>query len=741
MSMTKPINVVCAALFAGIILTFSFYFGISAMIGDFGQSDVETVADEMTFSTFSRAYYCDDALDEMIDNIKYILFDHIDSDDIILGDNNFLFDAGTEDNGYNYLRDYIGNLKLSQSELEAIESIISLRKTVYEARGVDYLLVVIPNSQTVYSNYMPSYMGDLSSNTRLAQLTAYLEECGCDYFLNATGSLMAAKNYGKLLYNNTENSLNSLGEWYLYDAVCQKLEQIYGIEGSRVGVASLDLYTRRMEGKALARRAGLSSVILNDTLSLSNSSQTKYAVSSYYGTMVRTAMTEPYISEDGVAVLLEFTNEWDRALLMPYFSNTYAEVAYKDNHQFSRLAVEHLNPSVIVQFIHEYEINDMLDSNTLLTYSSGLQQNISEDITAQPLLIGQCSIDAQTVCVAGETEHSALMKVSVDGEVVSADNAIGELFFVSIDMGDRASVKVKITAQAQGKKVSEPIELTLYRDEHSKPKTVSVGSNSELYSNDYSWLSFLSDEQILAVRQGLEQKVSKVKQLTGKDTEYIYIIVPDKLTMYPDDATEQLKQVLPTLNKYRDTVRSVREGAGMTVIDLAQEMNNHKALARLYGQTDVMWTGFGAYVGYHSLISKVSEKFESVQVHELMDFSAITEQNVGGELVTRLGLDGAVISENYLTLQRSFQPQARFEHSGDSAFDITQAFISYTDDSTLPVAIVMRDEFGTEMLENIAEHFSKMIVLREGDFAVGDELISEIRPDYIINIRCNGELS
>ncbi len=742
MSMTKPINVVCAALFAGIILTFSFYFGISAITGDGVEDDLPTVADNMTFNTFSKSYYCDGALNEMIDNIKYILFDNIGSDDIILGDNNFLFDAGSEENGYNYLRDYIGDSELSQSELVAIESIISLRKTAYENRGVDYLLVIVPNSQTVYSDYMPAYMGELSQNTRLAQLTKYLEECGCDYFLNATQPMMTAKGYGKLLYNNTENSLNSLGEWYLYDAVRQKLEQLYGIEGSQVGVSSLDLYTRRTDGKTLARRAGLASIILNDTLSLSNSEQTKYTVSSYYGTMVRTAITEPYRVEGQDSVmLLEFTSEWDRALLMPYFSNTYSEVTYKDNHQFSRLAVDHLNPSVVVQFIHEYEIYDLLDANTLLTYSSGLQQTVNDDVTTQPLLIGQCAIDSETVCVAGETEYGALMKVSVDGEVVSANNAIGELFFVSIDMGERTSVKVKITAQAQGKKVSEPIELTLYRDADAKPKTVSVGNNSELYSNDYSWLSFLSDEQMLAVRAGLEQKVSRVKQQTGKDTEYIYIIVPDKLAVYPDDATQELKQVLPVLNKYRDTVRGVREGAGMTVIDLTEEMKNHKALARLYGQTDVMWTGFGAYVGYHSLISRISEKFESVKVHELMDFAAITEQNVGGELVTRLGLDGAVISENYLTLQRSFQPQARFEHSGDNAFDITQAFISYTDDSSLPVAIVMRDEFGTEMLENIAEHFSKMIVLREGDFAVGDELIAEIKPDYIINIRCNGELS
>ena len=45
------------------------------------------------------------------------------------------------------------------------------------------------------------------------------------------------------------------------------------------------------------------------------------------------------------------------------------------------------------------------------------------------------------------------------------------------------------------------------------------------------------------------------------------------------------------------------------------------------------------------------------------------------------------------------------------------------------------------MLETLAEHFSKMIVLREGEYTVSDELIAEIKPDYIITVRCNGELS
>ncbi len=740
MSKTKPINVVCAALFAGIILTFTFYFGITSLT-DNRSTDQDSIVKDMTFGNFCEAFYCNDELAALADNIDYLFFKSIDSKNIILGDNNFLFDAGEHENGYNYLYDYTGNAILSESELRALANILSLRQLAYENRGVEYLMVVIPNSQTVYSEYMPGYMGELSDDTRLSQLSRYLGNMNYDFFFNATDLLVTAKTYGKPLYNNTENSLNSLGEWYLYDSVRTKLEQMYGITGSLVGVSSLDLYTRSTDGKTLARRAGLESIISNETISLSDSEHTKYTISSYYGTMVRTELTEQYSAGSDDVVLLEFTNDWDRILLMPYFSNTYSQVAYKNNHQFSGLAVDNLQPSVVVQFIHEYELYDLLDSNTLLTYNAGLGLDISPTVTSPPLLISQCSIDDHTVCVAGETESNALITVSVNGETVKTEQAIGDLFFISVDVGDSKYVRVSITAQAKNKQESSPIELLLYSEDDAKEKTVAVGRNSELYSSDYAWLSFLSDEQMMAVREGLEQKINRVKQLTGKDTEYLYLIVPDKLTIYSENATDELKEFLPTLNKYREIVKGVRESAGMTVIDLLADMKNHTIMERLYSQTDMMWTGFGAYVGYHSLISRISEKFSSVKVHELIDFSAVTDENVGGELVTRLGLDGAVISEKYLTLEQAFEKRARFEYSGDGAFDITRAFISYVDDDTLPVAIVIRDEYGTEMLENMADHFSKMIVLREGEFTISDELISEIKPDYIITIRCNGELS
>lgn len=740
---SRHINVICATVFIGVLLSCAMFFGVSVILGTDTDDSGSSANHNILFSSFSDAFYDNESLQDTISRAEYLFFGSLGSRDIIVGDESFLFDAGEYGGHYSYLEDYVGADNFSDVELEALANIINLRRVAYQNQGVEYLLVVIPNSQTVYSDYMPSYLGGIGE-TRLDQLSKYVEECGYDCFLNTADVLKLAREYSRdILYNNTENSLNSLGGWYVYSAVCDKLESLYGAEGSRVALNSLDIYVSYTDGKTLARRAGLSRVIQNKTVSLSNRGELGYKVDSYYGSMVKTEkLSEQRAAGDSPVILMEFTDNWDRVQLMPYFSDTYNEVAYKSNHQFSGLVTENLRPDVVVQFIREYELYDMIDAGLCLTYNAGL--NLSRDpyITASPILVASSQVSENSICIAGQTEADAIITVSGEGIETVSQKAIGSLFFVEVDFGDKRSALVKITAKVGDKDESAPMSFNVTLNEGEREKTVAVGNNSQLYSTDYSAINFLSDEQISAVRAGLVEQLASIKTISCKDTEYIYVVVPDKLSIYSEDAPASLREFVETVEDYKEMVGNIARSAGMTVIDLTEEMKAHNSLESTYCQTDMLWTGFGSYVGYHSLMSHISSRFDSVKPHGLGDLIAVTEKNVGGELVTRLGIDGAVISESYLTLTLDIDSDVHFEQSGDGNFNITQAFISYNStNSELPIAIVTRDEYGTGMLENMSEHFSKMVVLREGEFSIGDELIAEIKPDYIITIRCNGELS
>lgn len=145
-----------------------------------------------------------------------------ESGGVIFGKNNFLFNKAAEN--YDYISDFRGEIPYSEDELDRIYNALNKRRIAYANNGVDYFAVIIPNSQTVYPEYMPSEYGTLSGNTRLRQLSEYLTEKGNINFIDLTEILTEAKDQGQL-YNNTENSLNALGAYYAYTGIYQYLPE------------------------------------------------------------------------------------------------------------------------------------------------------------------------------------------------------------------------------------------------------------------------------------------------------------------------------------------------------------------------------------------------------------------------------------------------------------------------------------------------------------------------------------
>jgi hypothetical protein len=236
----------------------------------------------------------------------------------------------------------------------------------------------------------------------------------------------------------------------------------------------------------------------------------------------------------------------------------------------------------------------------------------------------------------------------------------------------------------------------------------------------------------------MAEKIANTRKLSGKNTEFIYVIVPDKLAVLSEDAPASLMSQAIKVEDFKAAVNKVMTGAGMKVVDLTGEMKK-KVIGQLYYQTDSLWTDIGAFVGYYTLINEYI-KSDNVKAHTLYNYKLNVGEDIGGELVTGLGLDNIIISEKFVTLKPDFAPTYHAEQS-DINFDIRKAYITYNNRSDLPVAIVMRDEYGTAMLDNMAEHFSKMAVQSEGIYTFSDDLITMLKPDYVIIIRCNGELS
>ena len=357
-------HLLVTALFIGILLSFAlFYLICSAYEHDHDVADAcldgSKIEGEDFLSRFERAVYQNEASLSRIREANYLFFHTVSDPNVIVGRNDFLFEIKNAENGYHYIQDYLGESSFDEKELAAILSLLQHREQTYAERGCSYLLVVLPNAQTVYSENMPSYLGSIQK-TRLEGLEEYLLANGYTAMLNMTDNLLADKDVG-LLYNNTENSLNSLGLYRTYLDVCDYLIRHYDVQ---VPIQThYNFYTHRTAGKSISQQAGLGDTVSNLTVSLANANvrgyQTIYQTRNASKTVLN-GEDHPLGAIESPSILLQMPSSWEKLQSEPFFSNVFSEVTYQTTWHDDPEVFAEASPTVVVQFIYEYQLSALL---------------------------------------------------------------------------------------------------------------------------------------------------------------------------------------------------------------------------------------------------------------------------------------------------------------------------------------------------------------------------------------------
>lgn len=737
----RAVDLLYGVFFIGVLLSFAIYVSVSMIFRAHTSAEqvpIEGYEQHMPLSSYNKAYYENETLQELITRYDYGLLQKVDAKNVLVGKENFLFELTRSSNNYNYLRDYLGEYTYDEEGLESIYNFLKLRQTAYHNQGVEYIVAVIPNAQTVYEEYLPAYLQRGAGQTRLEQLSGYLKSKDDITLINLTDALLAAKSNGTL-YNNTEDSLNSLGQYFVYQALYNALPEQVKAGSHLIPFENVTLYTHYTPGKTLAKTAGVSEIVKNETISLSNTMEFNYLLQELYaGTEITYADHNVADGTAGQTILLEFSNEWDKIQLMPYFSSTFDDVVYKNTHDFHLLTIETAQPTLVIQFIHEYELNSLTNSVTAQTYSDGLRAGENPFTTATPIVTGQVWLDDHTVCLTGWTEAGAELTISGDaGDVRTVRNRVDEsLFFVLIDVGDEEEISVRLQASVAEKNRSRVARVTVTRGEESVRTTtdVAVGIGSRLFDTrhmheilpDVGTLSVMETELVAFTENVREQGLLK-------ETKFINVIIPSSSSVYAEDVPDTMQQSIAKNAEYRDVIRNLYEKCGWTVLDLTEDLKANKDIGKLYGQTFDRWTDYGAYIGYRSLMTHIRKDFPQIEPMELSDYTRITQVTQGGELSSMLGLAPESVNETLVHL-RVDTPEVTYRASGNAAFDMTGLFTTFVSDGALPVAVVLRDSAGTEMLESMARHFCVMIVLPEGEMNISNDILMLFDPDYVIRL-------
>jgi len=135
------------------------------------------------------------------------------------------YDSAKVPDGYTLI-DYFGEVRFSEEELKQMASGVEKARQFYAKRGIDYIIVIAPNKEEMYSEYMPERLQKQrkSDQSRVDLAVAYLQKHTQVKIINFKEALLAAKKAMPMeIYFPLDSHWNEIGGYVGYSAMADYL--------------------------------------------------------------------------------------------------------------------------------------------------------------------------------------------------------------------------------------------------------------------------------------------------------------------------------------------------------------------------------------------------------------------------------------------------------------------------------------------------------------------------------------
>ncbi|OQX15684.1 MAG: hypothetical protein BWK76_12825 [Desulfobulbaceae bacterium A2] len=126
------------------------------------------------------------------------------------------------------LHDFLGRSdKTDEATTRAWETNLSRRARWLQDMGIQYLVALAPNKESVHAEFLPDRFRHLAGTTMLAALQARMQQReAAEHFLDLTPALRRAKETGPV-YHKTDSHWNSHGAYIAYREIVERIRHWY----------------------------------------------------------------------------------------------------------------------------------------------------------------------------------------------------------------------------------------------------------------------------------------------------------------------------------------------------------------------------------------------------------------------------------------------------------------------------------------------------------------------------------
>lgn len=154
--------------------------------------------------------------------LKQNVFRTSGQSEVIVGEDGWLFYSRALD-------DFLGISVADETEVERMGAVVLMMQNYVESRGGEFIFLPAPNKMSVYGEYMPYYYIEDDGQGNYERLYSELVNAGVNT-VQLKNTLFLKKADGVQLYHKLDSHWNNYGAAVAYEAVADKLSEVYGDE-------------------------------------------------------------------------------------------------------------------------------------------------------------------------------------------------------------------------------------------------------------------------------------------------------------------------------------------------------------------------------------------------------------------------------------------------------------------------------------------------------------------------------
>lgn len=279
--------------------------------------------------------------------------------DVVVGKEGWLYLG----HGYTY-EYYRAADPLRPDELHRWQQVLEERQAWLATQGIQYVVLIAPEKETIYPEFMPDRINRVHAESALDQLLAHMRAHSQVPILDLRGVLWAAKNHQRL-YSRLDSHWNDYGAFLAYQQIMNRLStmfpQLHAAPLSDFEPSSLRTYTPGIGFLGTAQMLSLADWLPSDE---------------YLQLIPRTPRRAKLVTDNGVRRQMEFTDTLlprsamevadatlPRAVmirdsfsvgLFPFLSEHFQRIVYHwGSLEFPRSLIIDEHPNVVIQEMAE----------------------------------------------------------------------------------------------------------------------------------------------------------------------------------------------------------------------------------------------------------------------------------------------------------------------------------------------------------------------------------------------------